>query len=83
MAATFDEIDGWIIIEMHSQYNCFYIVFYLFILIGFLFGSPPRLPLPPKISYTLENKNTRVRRTITLDGDHKREDLIAAVGRSR
>lgn len=79
MTAITDEIDGWIIVKSRSQYNLFYILLYLFLLIGFLFGSPPRLPPPPKISYTLENKNTGVRRTITLAGDHKREDLIAAV----
>ena len=32
----------------------------------------------PELVYTLKNKNTGVRRKITLAGDHKREDLIAA-----
>lgn len=79
MYAIPDEIDGWAIIERNSDYNFVYIGFYTFILIQFLFGVPPHLPSPPDIIYRLENKNSGVRRTVTLSGNHKREDLVAAI----
>lgn len=81
MTAISDEIDGWVIIERHSNYNVLYKAFYTFTLIQWLFGAPTHLPSPPEIIYTLQNRITGVRRTITLSGVHKREDLVAAIAR--
>lgn len=76
-----EEIGEWVVASRRSNYNFLYIIFYAYIAIAALLGAPPRLPTPPNMIYTLVNKNTGARRTITLPGNHKREDLVAAVAR--
>lgn len=75
MSQDLSEIDGWIVKERSSDYNFVYLIAWILTILMDASSPPP----PPDIIYTLENRDTGATRTITLAGDHKRDDLIAEV----
>ena len=66
-------MDGWVVESRRSNYSFGYWAAFV---IGMLGQS---VPSPPEITYTLRNRRSNERRTVTLPGDHKPSDLADAV----
>lgn len=66
-------LSGWTIERRRSHYTVGYWVAFALGMLG------ETIPPPPRITYTLRNESSDQRRTVTLAGDHKPSDLVAAV----